>query len=118
MKFWTLQALLTVIILFCVVGLAHSEQFVADFSDKPGMNYGTLTLEAGVWGLAAWGGKALFDKTKEGRKIDFIPSASIFLVTIFWHIPMYFQGPEEFKQAWIQNGFEGGGAWIPVIFNF
>ena len=102
----------------CLVELAHSEQFVADFADKPGMNYGTLTLEGTVWGLASWGGKTLFDKTKEGRKLDFIPAVAISLVTVFWHIPMYRQGQEELGRALQQDVFECGGAFMPVILNF
>ena len=95
----------------------HAEEFVADLADKPGMNYGTMTLEMVVWGGATLGMKALFDKTKEGRKLDFIPSVAVSLVTIFWHIPMYRQGPQELGQALQQDAFECGGAWLPVVFN-
>jgi hypothetical protein len=118
MKFRHLQALLTAIILACCVGLAHSEEFVADFADKPGINYGTMGIETGVFALAGWGGKALFDKTPEGRKMDFVPALAISIVTVFWHIPMYRQGPQELGRALQQDGFEIGGAWMPVIFNF
>ena len=34
MKFWTLQALLTAIVLMCLVGLANAQDTSADFSHK------------------------------------------------------------------------------------
>jgi len=115
-----MKAKLTLVLIgwLAVSSVCRSEQFVADFADKPGMNYGTMGIETGVFALAGWGGKALFDKTPEGRKMDFVPALAISLVTVFWHFPMYRQGAQERNYAIQQDGFEIGGAWMPVILGF
>lgn len=68
---------LTLAVLLALPSQVKAESFTADFADKPGMNIGTMGIEAGTTFAISWGMKALFDTTPEGRSMDFIPAIVI-----------------------------------------
>lgn len=105
------------IFFFFIASCCLADQFVADLADKPGFNTGTMVLEAGVCGLASWSGKALLDEA-DRRDVDWAPAAVITVGGLLVHSVFFREGGSKAGDALVEQLYETGGAFVPVIFNF
>jgi hypothetical protein len=101
---------------FWVWGNARADQFTDDLADKPGFNTGTNLIQAGVCGLASWGGKALLDEGNR-QDVDWAPALTIFLAGCLVHSVYWGEGGKNAKDALAEQEYETGGLLIPFFLN-
>ena len=114
--FWIWYWLAVAFVAFVLIPkLACAEVFVADLADKPGVNYGTFTLQAGVCGAASYAGKVLMDDAK-CREVDWLPAFWITLGGVLLHGQFVAMGGEMAKDALIEQAFESAGCFTVLVF--
>jgi hypothetical protein len=103
------------IALFFIFSVCRADQYVSDLADKPGLNYGTLTLEAGVCaGVSGLGRMALDDAGQKG--LDFIPAVMLTAAGFLIHSQYWSEGGQNARNAWIEQGFESAGSFSILLF--
>lgn len=108
---------LKIIFFYLLASICCANQFVADLADKPGYNTGTMVVEAGVCGVASWGGKALFDGS-DRPDLDFVPAVAISAGGLLLHSVFLRDGASNAGAALSEQLWESGGAFAPVVLNF
>ena len=109
--------LLLFIAFIVLAGMAHADQYVDDFADKPGYNEGTVSIQTGVCAIGSYGWKALSDS--EGRPdLEWVGGGFEILTTLLLHIHYISEGGNNARDAWIEQGQETIGALAPIVIKF